>query len=318
MPVGDSWDEGFLRQRYGGFLLRLEEDRLDDGAYLRICRETGRRQDLVDRLLALGRVDEAVAAARQAKDYVLLGLAGVFAAHDHGLLAEGLVRERPPSSRDKRLSAWLKQRAEERGDYEEALHLAEELFWRGPDLDRYQEIRGMARSLGRWEALRAAVLSRLDAEERHHLLIAIHLDEDQIDRALETLDRWQAASRWRRPDGRLSMRVARAAAKERPRAAIHLYVEAVEALIARRGRGNYAVAAAHLSRVRDLYRRLGGGGGLGGAHHRSARDESPLAGAQGRVGQGGVVSDQWGPSPITFAPQVTGTCPRPMYYTNCT
>jgi uncharacterized Zn finger protein len=101
------------------------------------------------------------------------------------------------------------------------------------------------------------VLSRLDAEERHHLLIAIHLDEDEIDRALETLDRWQAASRWRRLDGRLSMRVARAAEKERPRAAIHLYVEAVEALIARRGRGNYAVAAAHLSRVRDLYRRLG-------------------------------------------------------------
>jgi uncharacterized Zn finger protein len=53
------------------------------------------------------------------------------------------------------------------------------------------------------------------------------------------------------------MRVARAAEKERPRAAIRLYLEAVAELIARRGRGNYALAATHLIRVRDLYRRLG-------------------------------------------------------------
>jgi uncharacterized Zn finger protein len=256
MPAGDSWGERFLRQRYGGFLLSLEEDRLDDEAFLRICRETGRRKDLVDRLLALGRVDEAVAAARQAKDYVLLGLVGVFAAHDRDDLAESLIRARPPNSRDQRLSEWLKERAHERGDHEEALRLAEELFWRRPELHRYQEMRGMARARGRWEALRAAVLSRLDAEERHHLLVEIYLDEGEMDRALETLDQWRGASRWRRADDRLSMQVARAAERERPRAAIRLYVEAVAQLIARRGRGNYAVAAAHLIRVRDLYRRL--------------------------------------------------------------
>lgn len=105
--------------------------------------------------------------------------------------------------------------------------------------------------------MRQAVLARLDAEERHHLLVEIHLDEEEIDQALETLDRWRTPSRWRRADDRLSMRVARAAEKERPRAAIHLYVEAVTALIAYRGRGNYAVAATHLSCVRDLFRRLG-------------------------------------------------------------
>jgi uncharacterized Zn finger protein len=257
MPTGDSWDEGFLRQRYGGLLLRLEEDRLDDEAYLRICRETGRQRDLVDRLLAVGRVDEAVATARQAKDYVLLGLADVFAAHDRDDLAESLIHARPPSSRDERLSVWLKERALERGDYEEALDLADELFWRSPELDGYQEIRDMARSLGRWEALRSAVLSRLDTEERHRLLVEIYLDEGEIDRALETLARWQTASRWVRAADRLSVQVARAAEREQPRAAIRLYVEAVADLIARRGRGNYAVAAAHLIRVRDLYRRLG-------------------------------------------------------------
>jgi uncharacterized Zn finger protein len=257
MPAGDGWGEGFLRQRYGAFLLSLEEERLDDEAYLRICRETGRREDLVDRLLALGRVDEAVAAARQAGDYTLLRLADVFASHYRDDLVEGLIRGRSPSERDKRLTVWLRERAQARGDLEETLHLTEALFWRDPDPHRYRELRGVAHSLGRWEALRGAILARLEADERHHLLIEIHLDEGEIDRALETLNQWQAASRWSRAEDRLSMRVARAAERERPRAAIRLYLEAVKALIAYRGRGNYAEAAIHLTRVRDLYRRLG-------------------------------------------------------------
>ncbi len=47
------------RQAYGKFWLDLQHETLDDEAYLRICRETGRTADLVERLLALGRIDEA-------------------------------------------------------------------------------------------------------------------------------------------------------------------------------------------------------------------------------------------------------------------
>src|SRR6266571_6523219 len=50
---------GSQRKAYGKFLLDLEKDTLDDEAYLRICRETGRTSDLIDRLLTLGRIDEA-------------------------------------------------------------------------------------------------------------------------------------------------------------------------------------------------------------------------------------------------------------------
>ncbi|MGD2178197.1 MAG: hypothetical protein PVG71_10285 [Anaerolineae bacterium] len=49
----------------------------------------------------------------------------------------------------------------------------------------------------------------------------------------------------------------RAAEQERPREAIRLYADAVNELIAARGRQNYATAATYLTRVRDLYRRLG-------------------------------------------------------------
>ncbi len=56
------------RQEYGRFLLALEKDTLDDETYLQICRETHRNFDLVDRLLALGRVDEAIREAKQVND----------------------------------------------------------------------------------------------------------------------------------------------------------------------------------------------------------------------------------------------------------
>src|ERR1700688_714400 len=63
---------GSPRQAYGGVLLNLEKERLDDDAYLRICRETGRTADLVERLLALGRIDEAVRETQRVDDLALL------------------------------------------------------------------------------------------------------------------------------------------------------------------------------------------------------------------------------------------------------
>src|SRR6266480_270564 len=65
---------GSERQAYGKFWLDLQKESLDDEAYLRICRETGRTSDLIDRLLTLGRIDEAAREAQQVDDTTLLGL----------------------------------------------------------------------------------------------------------------------------------------------------------------------------------------------------------------------------------------------------
>jgi uncharacterized Zn finger protein len=267
LPRGDSWSDNYHRQVFGGFLLSLEEDQLDDEAFLRVCRETNRWRDLVDRLLALGRVDEAAAVAREVGDYDLLQLAGIFGFHEQADLAESLIRERVQTGRagaegsarrDSRLIVWLKDRAQERGDLAEALALAEELFWDRPAVPAYQEMRKLARPLDQWDSLRAAVLTRLADEGRFGLSTEIYLEEGEIDRALETLEqpgapRWG----WARAGSPLRIRVAEAAEESRPRAAIRIHKEAVERLIAARGRGNYAAAARHLIRVRDLYRRLG-------------------------------------------------------------
>src|SRR5205085_12357368 len=56
------------RQAYGKFWLDLQKESLDDETYLRICRETGCTSDLNDRLLTLGRIDEAAREAQQVDD----------------------------------------------------------------------------------------------------------------------------------------------------------------------------------------------------------------------------------------------------------
>jgi hypothetical protein len=260
IPDGDSWSAGYHRQVYGGFILDLEGDQLDDTAFLRICRETGRLNDMIERLLSLGRVDEAVVEARQAEDYPLLGLAPIFVAHGQGNLIESIIRERLPVSQDSRLGEWLRDRYQAQGRLADALPLEEGLFWQRPDTTGYQRLKELAQVVGTWERLRPELMARLRRENRYVLVTQIHLLEGKVDQALESLPLSRSAP-WDWGYGMvsdpLSIQVAQAAEAGYPRQAIQLYAEAANKLIEARGRENYTRAAAYLVRVRELYQRLG-------------------------------------------------------------
>jgi hypothetical protein len=258
MPRSDDRHATWRREHFGSFLVQLDKDRLDDETFLQLCRQTGQRQELIDRLLALGRVDEATAEVQQVEDSLLLSLAELFVSHGYGNQIEELIQERARTSRGIRLIEWLKDRARARGDPGEALRLAETLFWHHPSMPGYRELKNLAQRLARWEGvggLRAIILARLTEATKHALLTEIHLEEGEIDRALETLSSVRTSSRGWGPS--LRIRVARAAEQERPQAAVGLYMQQVEQLIEARGRGNYAEAAKYLCSVRDLYHRLG-------------------------------------------------------------
>jgi uncharacterized Zn finger protein len=260
LPGGDTWSHAWRRQVFGSFLLRLAGDQVDDEEFLRICRETGRRRDLVSRLLTLGRIDAAEMEARQASDDELLDLADLLREHGHPERAEHLARERQPSPqwRD-RYVAWLRDRARERGDSAEALALGEELFWRRPNLQHYEELKALAEAHGSWGALRPEVLSRLQGERQHVLLTEIHLREGEVGQAIEAVTQAGAGGSFPYAYSAepLAIRVAQAAERDYPREAITLYTSAVKRLIQAQGRDNYATAAQYLARVRDVYQRLG-------------------------------------------------------------
>jgi len=282
---------GSQRKAYGKFLLDLEKDTLDDETYLRICRETGRTSDLIDRLLSLGRIDEAAKEVQQVDDYALLGLANLFIQHGQDAVAERLVRARisapirpayatsglllrsqvgraDEEKPDWRVLEWLQKYYQTRGNHNAELEIVETLFRTQPNLRRYQELRDLARQLGSWEIVRPELLAFLEQARNTTLLIQIALDEGDIDHALQLLKGTLKKDRYGYTYiesygyygySNITMEVARAAEETRPREAIELYQQYAERLIAMRERKNYQAACTYLVKVRALYEKLGEG-----------------------------------------------------------
>jgi len=106
--------------------------------------------------------------------------------------------------------------------------------------------------LDNWEKLRLEAIEFLERKEKIAELLEIALYECNWSRALELLPRVKSIG-W--TDYRL--KVAWAIENDRPKDAIELYKEIVKSCINWRNRGSYRQAAAHLSKVRKLYKRLG-------------------------------------------------------------
>src|SRR6266576_3916173 len=257
---------GSQRKAYGKFLLDLEKDTLDDEAYLRICRETGRTSDLIDRLLTLGRIDEAATETQRVDDLAFLGLVDLFIQHGQDAVAERMVRARIKEKPALHLLEWLQKYYRDRGNHVAELEIAETLFRTQPYLGRYQELRELARQLGRWEALRPELLAFLEQTSNTTLLIQVALDEGEIDKALQLLKGIVKKDiyGYTYTDGygyywysNIALEVARAAEETRPREAIELYRQFAERLIAQRGRQKYQEACKYLAKMRALYEKLG-------------------------------------------------------------
>jgi uncharacterized Zn finger protein len=256
MPKGNSWSDGYHREVLGRLLLDLEADTLDDEAYLKICRQTGRLNDLIDRLLILNRMDEAEAAARKAEDYPLFKVIEIFTRHKRADLAEKLVIERLQTSRDKdvdeRLIEWLSDRLRGRGDFSSSLELEERLFWKYPNLEKYKKLHKLAKQLDRWDALRIQIIAQLEKKQDFDFLITLYLYEKEVKLALAMLQK--LPQRW--GDHELHLEVARAAKKQYPQESIRIFEQEAERFINDRNRDSYSRAALCLREIRDIYRRL--------------------------------------------------------------
>jgi uncharacterized Zn finger protein len=265
LPKGTDWSSDYRRQAYGSFLLDLEADTLDDESFLRVCRETGRLHDLVDRLLELGRRDEAVVELERAEENALIDLADLFVHHGHGDMAERSMVERSRKAQHTAVLEWLKKRHLARDDKAAALEIAVKIFRSQPYLEEYQEIRALAWPLGQWEKLRPELMALPDVQRHRDLRVRIYLDECEIDQALEAVKpepRQRSGYGYSYGWGRaytdsLRLEVAQAAEELRPREALKLYQWEAESLIEQRGRASYREACQLLERARALYLRLG-------------------------------------------------------------
>jgi len=189
LPRGNSWSDGYHRETLGRLLLDLESDILDDESYLKLCRETGRLNDLIERLLKLKRITEAEDAARVAEDYPLFKTLEIFTIHGQASLAEKLVTERLKTIKDDRLVDWLANKLKERGDLAGSLELEERLFWKYPNIDKYEKLRKLAKQLNGWDNLRSHIIHELESKKDFDFLVNLYLYEKEVGNALATLEK---------------------------------------------------------------------------------------------------------------------------------
>lgn len=253
----EKYSTDFKRSAYGGLLLELEKDSLDDEDYIRICRESGRTADLIERLLTLNRISEAVQEASKVESHSILDIADRFVRHNVEEVIIPTIQDR--ASRENRrhiYSRWLKDRAMARGDTASALSILKDIFDNSPNLNNYVELASLGKQRNEWELLRTQVMAQLQESEHYSLLTEIHIHEKNIDNALQTIDLIK------RPGNRfaigynttgLKLKLAAAAEESHPNASIRFYLEIAERLIDARGRGNYSEAARYLRKARHLY-----------------------------------------------------------------
>ena len=270
LPAADS---RATRRALGGLRLALDSDRLDHEAFCRVCRASDRVLELARRLVGMGRIDQAIEEAEKADDYELLRLADLLLRHGQARAAEDLVQARFEAAGEWPLQQWLKRRRAENRDRQSALELSERIFRLQPSFNSYCRLRKLARSLGAWDGIHPQLLLFLEQSGRVGLLVRIHLDENDVDRAIALVDAHAAdKAGWG-----LELEVAKAAERSRPAEALKLYRDHVEHLIAARGRANYAEACALLRKVRALMKRTGAARNWAGyldelrQHHRTLR-----------------------------------------------
>lgn len=246
----DLWRGDYRRRVWGAFLLDLEGDTLDDEAYLRTCRETGRTIDAIERLLDRNRIVEAQDEAAGLPTAETLTAADLFLHRKQGEWAEQFVEARADDANDPAMLEWLQRRALSRKDRASALGFARRAFRLSPSLEGYQEVHKLA-GAKRWPTVRDEVLAELEAMGRDALRVEIALDEKDHQRAVEMV-----GAHGRNDLNWLVVRVADAAAESKPEAAIALYRREVEHLIDRQGRTQYRDACRLIAKVRKLHLRL--------------------------------------------------------------
>ncbi len=263
---GSEWSVERHCQQYGAFLLNLAGEEITDELFLHICHETRRYSDAVERLLSLGRFDEAASEAGLASDRELLGMIDLFIQSGHDDVAERVMLIRSKQTQNTLILEWLKQHYWARNNYTAALELAESMFRTQPSIENYQDIRQLAGHLDHWETLRPALLSFLKTSRNALVLTQIALDEGDIESALALVKSQARRSYTSRNDRQIYIYdlgyhkvvfdVARAAEDSRPNAAIELYQQHVEALLVRQDRWGYRTACEYLLKIRTLYEKL--------------------------------------------------------------
>jgi uncharacterized Zn finger protein len=252
--TGSEWSQNYHREVWGRLLLLFaDEENVDE--FLEQAGKQGLHKPVFDKLIQLGRLDDALEVARQhltTSGWERLQAAQALYAAGREGDALAFAKAGLPDN-DLRLTEWVAEEYARRGDTASALELQLTRWQPRPSMQLYETLEQLAKKLGQWASLRPRLLAELEQGPHPTLLADIYLRDKEWDAAWAVAENVKASMpAWTAGWGNLRLHVAQASDKQRPEKAISVYLEASERLIQQRGRGNYQIAAGYLRRARDL------------------------------------------------------------------
>ena len=251
--TGSEWSQNYRRETWGRLLLSFaDEENVDE--FLKQAGKQGLHKSVFDKLIQLGRLDEALEVAQKhltVSGWERLQAAQALYAAGRKDYALAFAKAGLPD-KDLRLAEWVAEEYARRGDAAGALEIQLTRWQTEPGMKLFETLEQLAKKLKQWEALRPRLLAELEKGSHLTLLADIYLRDEEWDAA------WAVAENVRTPKPawgweNLRLHVAQASDKHCPEKAIPVYLDAAEKLIARQGRKNYAAAAGYLRRARDLF-----------------------------------------------------------------
>jgi uncharacterized Zn finger protein len=255
-----SWEA----EAYARLLMQLDAlDSTDPEETLQRLRAQGMYRLLFERLLAMGRADEAITVV---SDHLtnaherLMELRQLDAA-GHGNEAMQLAKAAMHKQFDSNFAHWLAERYEAIGDRNALFELWLRGMMEQPNLTYYHALMQAAEAVDKWATVHPLILKKLEQEKQFTTLVRVYLYDEEWDAAWETLERLPQQSRgagwgdWTN-DNDIDLEVAQKSQHARPQKAIPVFVKYARQKIDARNRGAYSEAAAFLLLVCDLYRQI--------------------------------------------------------------
>ena len=255
--VGVYDPSAWKREALGEALLDLCGDDLSDEEVLDICKRADLTVRRAERLVAMGRLDDAIQVAEEARDFELPGVLDHLVEAGREASALVLAHHRlDPEYAALPVARWLYDHAMAQGDHEEALQAAATIFRQRPVADTLDLARSAARPLDREDEVVATLLDDLrdDARLSHRAQLSVYVGD--TDRALSSARTILEHDIHSWSDDAL-LAVADFLRDRRPDAAVEIYDGLARRCIQRRDRSNYRFAASVLTHARSFLTDVG-------------------------------------------------------------
>ncbi|MCS6902307.1 MAG: hypothetical protein RMJ98_16300 [Myxococcales bacterium] len=240
-----------VRQIYGGLWTQLETGRATEEWLLAIARRSGRIVDVIDRLLRMGRTDEACAEARRVAPEEAVAASRCFQAHGQSAAAIAVLEAVPADKRPVEVLDELAKRLEAHGDLRRAMTWAMEALRLAPTITRYREVKRLGQKGNQWASLKLAIEAWLLGAQEEAMLASVYLEEGFLVEAISLAERSRNLE--------VKEAVAKVCEGQFPKEALNLYRQVVEMLVAERGPEGYLQARGKLQAMRRLHKQVGEG-----------------------------------------------------------